>query len=320
MDYGTLLQGFKKQHGLEWVVSFSGGYLDGDEQKVLDILAELFEELKEYASRIAIMTGGTKWNLSDAVASLAKKAGFCVIGVLPECGKKHQHPELDLAIVVPPQMGESRYGDETQVFVKASDAMVVIGGGPGAGVEVFTALKIASPAQRVSVVVIEGFGGIADMLVSSRIWLDKVHSVGRSGNAAGKKLIQLTQLQNPRTPITVPVAVQPMGDLGVGQRLDEIAACFPENSRQARELLEAHYDCASKMMRLTGEVYRDLKVFHNEHLAAFARRKKFGTPHSLKILEGSLQVAPGRHRVGISSERPDLDHIDRSGAFTKRFT
>ena len=101
--------------------------------------------------------------------------------------------------------------------------------------------------------------------------------------------------------------------------LKEIAACFPGNEDRALALLESHYIPVTKRIGLNEEKSKSLIDFHTEHREAFEKRKKFDTPHALKILEGSLQTSPDRPEGRQVSEKPNLDRYDRSGSFTKRF-
>src|SRR4051812_48803349 len=107
MTYEYVLKGFLSLYGLRHVVSFSGGYTKSDGERVGEELMNLFSEIRCRNSDIAILTGGTDWNLPGLVTRVARHYKFRVVGILPEKGKKHQVPGLDLAIVVPPCYGES---------------------------------------------------------------------------------------------------------------------------------------------------------------------------------------------------------------------
>lgn len=175
MTYESQISDFMKVHGLSHVLSFAGGYLDrsGPEDQRLQVesvLVSLLGSIKEYP--IAILTGGTDYNFPGLTTRIAKSFGMKVIGILPEIGADDLVPGLDLKIVVPPVSGESSFGDETPVFVKNSDAMIALGGGPGAGVEIFQAIKVSldriyAHKPPIVLVPIGGFGGVTDMLITA---------------------------------------------------------------------------------------------------------------------------------------------------------
>src|SRR5207247_182413 len=93
--------------------------------------------------RIALLCGGTKFGVPAAAAEYAKEAGIPTIGVYPTVGTKHALPgdRLDLSICVPPAVGESDWGDESPVFAKLLDGVIVYGGGAGTLIEAAHILK-----------------------------------------------------------------------------------------------------------------------------------------------------------------------------------
>lgn len=100
----------------------------------------------------------------------------------------------------------------------------------------------------------------------------------------------------------------------------QIASYFPGNEDQATEILLSHYDSQIGRFNLSDGRVVSVAEFHREHKLAFEKRKKFNTPHNLKILRGSLVFAPGLPLTISTSEKSNLDRLDRGGTFTKRFT
>jgi SLOG cluster4 family len=123
---------------------------------------------------VAIVCGGTKWGIPHTAMTLAKELGFKVIGIFPLTGAHYACLELlDLAICVDPIYGDSRWGDESVLFSKVADGIVIIGGGAGTMIEVSHVLKVNESIMSVNkktkqtipikpVIPIAGTGGVAD--------------------------------------------------------------------------------------------------------------------------------------------------------------
>jgi len=168
-DYQSQVLDFLRRDNIQFVVGFSGGYMDNEEQakKVIE------QSMKVYQGHpIAILTGGTDWNLPGDTTTIAKDHRLPVIGVLPETGEKYKAKGLDLELVIPPLYAQSEWCDESQLFAKMSDGIELIGGGPGAGVEIFQAMKISldrvyDGKTPIFIAPITGFGGIEEVVYKS---------------------------------------------------------------------------------------------------------------------------------------------------------
>ncbi|OGG47629.1 hypothetical protein A3D66_01310 [Candidatus Kaiserbacteria bacterium RIFCSPHIGHO2_02_FULL_50_9] len=217
-----LVEEFKKEYGLHRTIAFSGGSDDrpeGIEDRVLEaslaealqkkeryIIAQAIERLQGY--RIAILCGGTKWGVPNTAAQEAKRVGLTTIGVYPFTGKKHAlGPDfLDLRICVEPEFGVSRWGDESSIYAKLLDGVVVYGGSAGTLVEVAHILKmneamIDKNETPKLIVPISGTGGVAEGLPF--IWgKPRVRSVSiplekiTSGSRAAELLIDRLNLDD----------------------------------------------------------------------------------------------------------------------------
>jgi predicted Rossmann-fold nucleotide-binding protein len=218
----ALVESFMKEYGLHRIVAFSGGSDDRPEgisdsaleaaltevlrQKEQHIIAQAVRRLQGY--RIAILGGGTKWGVPHTAALEARKVGLATIGVYPFAGKKHalSGDVLDLRICIEPEFGESRWGDESSVYAKLLDGMVVYGGGAGTLVEVAHVLKMNEAILERNetaklIVPISGSGGVADGLPF--IWgKSRVRSVSipqekvASGLRAAELLIERLNLDD----------------------------------------------------------------------------------------------------------------------------
>jgi hypothetical protein len=79
-------------------------------------------------------------------------------------------------------------------------------------------------------------------------------------------------------------------------KLDQAVKClagFFDNPAEAEKLIREHLDEQSTdtLIRIRGGAKRKLKYFFKEHLEAYRKRVTAKTPHSLSILEGSLEVS-----------------------------
>lgn len=159
---------FFDRYDIKHVISFSGG-TEVDENRVERILGESFEVLSEYKG-IAILTGGTVWGLPGKASQMATKHKMPTIGVFPRRGEKDtDRYTLSRVVITPPRYGDSEYGDETELFVKLSDGMIMMAGGNGTALEYFYAMKINDRrirpkyAQRpIYIAPIRGLGGFSE--------------------------------------------------------------------------------------------------------------------------------------------------------------
>lgn len=189
-DYHAQFEHFKHEHGILFVLAFSGGADDNhpvlryiqdngtedcktlasqaNDVLIQQIVSDTLNPLPR--SHIAILTGGTKWGVPRIAAQTAKELGFKTVGVAPlrahEKGYTLDESVLDLLVVVPPIIGESRWGDEASVYIKMLDAVIVIGGRSGTLVEVAHLLKRNEDKKAPTkyIVPISGTGGTADVI------------------------------------------------------------------------------------------------------------------------------------------------------------
>lgn len=197
-NYSAMFDTFMQYHGLHKIVAFSGGsdvslegvedeelqknYLRVEEKKVEDIIDQAIRKFQ--GCKIAILSGGTKWGVPKTAILKARKYNLKTIGIYPETGEKHALGEdlLDLSICVKPIIGKSYWGDESHIFAKLLDGVIVYGGGAGTLVEMSHLLKmnevtIKNGTLLKYIVPISGTGGVADSI--SFLW-GKVESRDKS--------------------------------------------------------------------------------------------------------------------------------------------
>jgi hypothetical protein len=197
-DFTPIVESFKKDKNIHFVLAFSGGADDGNpliqhvarvlksnealgvSDSVIDVLVnsakrdyvagivrDVLLPLRGY--RIAVLTGGTSWGVPSVATEVAKELGFATIGVFPLAAslkKESMLPDelLDLAVCVHPMVGSSQWGDEAAVYTKLLDSVVIIGGGAGTMVEVAHLLKQNEKKGLTTkhIIPIYGTGGTAD--------------------------------------------------------------------------------------------------------------------------------------------------------------
>ncbi len=156
LDLHQRVREFMAHHGLKHIIALSGGAEDGltgiDDpvlrqslesnlaEKRKQIVREAMERLSTY--RIAVLSGGTKDGLPQTAVEEARRVGLKTIGIFPKNGRKHALAELDLRICVESEFDESRWGDESSIFAKLLDGMIVYNGSAGTLIEVAHVLKI----------------------------------------------------------------------------------------------------------------------------------------------------------------------------------
>jgi len=162
---------FLAENGISKVIAFSGGgtivpaNLDNDTRKVLKdaslllqkrTIEDCLQRLCFYKKHIAVLTGGTEWGVPAMASRVASEHGFSTIGIFPETGasKALDADILDLRVCVnttkefsnhsPEQASKfgSDWGDESPLFCKTLDAVVVLGGRAGTLVEIAHVLKV----------------------------------------------------------------------------------------------------------------------------------------------------------------------------------
>ena len=194
LSYQEQVQNFLRKKNIKKVIGFSGGYRDNEEQakKVIEQSMQVYQ-----GKNIAILKGGTDWNIPGDATLIAKDHGLLVIGVLPQTGEKYKIKNLDLELIIPPLYSGSEWCDESQLFAKISDGIELIGGGPGAGVEIFQTMKISldriyDEKTPIFIAPITGFGGIEELLYKSPFVNTKFmpEKPFEDGTAAAKYLLE----------------------------------------------------------------------------------------------------------------------------------
>lgn len=177
---------FKKRHGLHHVIAFSGGastelpgvakddplhrqYELVQKEREMRIVRSCLNILRH--SRIAVLSGGTKFGFPKSAVEVAREMDLKTIGVFPKVAieKGYVMDELDLAVCVNPHYGESAWGDESSVFCKLLDAAIVYGGGAGTLIETAHLLKMNESLLKYGhplkmIIPIHGTAGVADGL------------------------------------------------------------------------------------------------------------------------------------------------------------
>lgn len=125
-DIRESIQSFLKCRGLRCVIGFSGGS-EENEERVTPIVESAIAVLAVYP--VAILTGGTTWSVPNIANDAALRAGLSTIGVLPERGQKYLNCQVNLPVVVQPRVPPSEWGDDSEVFAKLVNGMIMIGGG-----------------------------------------------------------------------------------------------------------------------------------------------------------------------------------------------
>jgi predicted Rossmann-fold nucleotide-binding protein len=212
----TSIEQIKEQHGIRLTIAFAGGADTKLHQLAQDLSPESIEIQENYKKiqttrieklvqeflqkfaglehRIAILTGGTKGGVPEIVSKIAKQRGFKTIGIYPEIGCKHFLGDdiIDIPLCIKPTYQDckqithwetsSNWGDESSLFAKTLDAVVVIGGSAGTVIEMAYVLKMNGAILKAKkngnsgstklkyIVPISGFGGVSEDL--HHIWAD----------------------------------------------------------------------------------------------------------------------------------------------------
>ncbi len=190
---------FKKEHRINLIFAVSGDadtklekvpesdplqkdYKRVQEERVKRIIIEFLCKFKDLNSQIAILTGGTKGGVPECATKTAKQMGFKTIGIYPASGKKYFLGDeyIDFSFCVEPVYQspeqsfrwctDSCWGDESSLFAKLLDAVVVIGGSSGTLIEVAYILKLNKEIKKGKtnysrlkyIVPISGFGGVSE--------------------------------------------------------------------------------------------------------------------------------------------------------------
>lgn len=167
-DPSALVEVFKKENGIRFVLAFSGGAEDAKKEYLSNIVRETLTPLCGYP--IAILAGGTNWGVPSTALEVAKELGFATIGVFPLVAREKEYvlsdSIIDLGLCVYPIIGKSEWGDESSLFTKLLDASIIIGGGAGTMIEAAHLLKQneRKNALQKHLIPIHGSGGVADKI------------------------------------------------------------------------------------------------------------------------------------------------------------
>ena len=190
IDHQKAYQEFRERHGVHFILAVSGGAQTGipglpySHQVVQDYVKNLNDRIRKVirdclcqfrSYGIAVMTSGTQNGVPRIATEEAKELGLRTIFVYPWRARKYRMKEYnaDLDLVIGSTIGDSEWGDDSPVFAKLLDAMLVIGGATGTLLEATHVFKINESAinhkgesgVRVKYVVpIRGFGGTSEML------------------------------------------------------------------------------------------------------------------------------------------------------------
>lgn len=170
------IRGFKRSKGVKAIIAFSGG-ADEDNSDVKEVIRDAIEVLRHY--QVAILTGGTQGGIPEMASAEAADKKLPTIGIFPIRAQAKVLDKLDLKISVDATYEESDWGDESSLFAKVADGIIVIGGGAGTSLEFAHAMKLNEKRIKdgllpTFVVPIKGFGGVADIMDAARIFKPSV--------------------------------------------------------------------------------------------------------------------------------------------------
>lgn len=181
------LETFLAAHGHAFRLAISGGAKAGQISGVFSWLQTIVGPLRN--EHILAITGGTRSGVPGAAACVThRELGLPILGVLPERGQEYAASEFTDAdpklgeaclVTVPPVYGVSMWGDESPLFVRLADAILVLGGEWGTTVELALALKVnvgrvEKRKPPIHIVPVEAFPGPAQYLASAPWISDEV--------------------------------------------------------------------------------------------------------------------------------------------------
>lgn len=161
-----IISEFKTKNNIEKIIAYCGGF-NNNESDITKIITDSINEFTNY--NVAILNGGTNWEIPDLSSKIAHEYKLKVIGVLPEKGIEKKSSNVDLDIIINSLYGVSDYGDETQVLAKLADGAIFMGGSCGTSIEFFQMMKInnrkiSKNIEPTYIVPISNTGGITDMI------------------------------------------------------------------------------------------------------------------------------------------------------------
>jgi hypothetical protein len=141
------------------------------EQIIADVRATLCHELaarqRRHGARLVVASGATNSGVLRLAYEVCTFLNITAMGIAPNQALEHQLCRMHYML----PFGQT-FGDESPVFVRTIDELIVIGGGAQSQREILAAAEIDRP-----ITVVQGFGGIADDF--SPTMLPKAHFVRR---------------------------------------------------------------------------------------------------------------------------------------------
>ncbi len=133
------------------------------------LIDNIMKRLKDYD--VAILTWWTNWDIPRIATKIARKYNLPTIWVLPKRWEKNSlgKENLNIEIIVNPIYGKSHYGDESSIFAKLADGIIVIGWWSGTLIEFSHAIKINEASLKNSenlkkIIPMEWISGVSDTL------------------------------------------------------------------------------------------------------------------------------------------------------------
>jgi hypothetical protein len=127
-------------------------------QTVADARATIYHELadrqRRYGDRLVIASGATNVGVGQLAYEMCARLNITAMGIAPDQALDFPLGRMDYLL----PFGQT-FGDESPVFVRMIDEMLVMGGGAQSEREIF-----AAAADNRPMTIIQGFGGIADQL------------------------------------------------------------------------------------------------------------------------------------------------------------
>ncbi|RJQ50994.1 MAG: TIGR00725 family protein [Actinobacteria bacterium] len=135
---------------------------------------------EEIARRGAVLVCGGLGGVMEAAAAGAKAAGGTVIGILPGLTRAGANPYVDIAI--PTGLEEAR----NVLIVRASDALIAVGGEFGTLSEIAFALKTGKPVVGLGTWVLSKAGHEVDAVTNAKRPAEAVEKAFRLASGRDK--------------------------------------------------------------------------------------------------------------------------------------
>jgi hypothetical protein len=123
------------------------------------ICRELADRQRRYGARLVVASGATNQGVLRLAYEVCAFLNITAMGIAPRQALDFPLGKMDYVL----PFGRD-FGDESDVFVRTIDELIVLGGGAQSQREVFAAATANRPMT-----IIQGFGGIADQLTPAAI-------------------------------------------------------------------------------------------------------------------------------------------------------